>query len=110
MESQDTNAGIGTVRESELLKLIPFSSTHLWREVSIGQFPAPIRIGARAVAWKLSEVRAWIDARPTYTGPSDQSLLIRAKRQEARTARKLVDPVVSGLAARLLSEAVKVSP
>jgi prophage regulatory protein len=29
-------------------------------------FPAPIRIGARAVAWRLSDVEAWIEARPSF--------------------------------------------
>lgn len=26
-------------------------------------FPAPVRIGARAVAWRESDVRAWLGAR-----------------------------------------------
>lgn len=29
-----------------------------------GRFPRPIRIGERAVAWKRSEVEAWLASRP----------------------------------------------
>jgi predicted DNA-binding transcriptional regulator AlpA len=32
--------------------------------VKKGKFPAPVRIGARAVAWSLSSVESWIEARP----------------------------------------------
>jgi prophage regulatory protein len=32
--------------------------------VKAGTFPAPVRIGARAVAWRVSEVEQWLEARP----------------------------------------------
>ena len=35
-----------------------------------GEFPRPVLIGTRHVAWKASEVQAWIDARPRSTGGS----------------------------------------
>jgi len=37
---------------------VPRSSVY-WR-VSKGQFPAPIKIGERASAWRSDEIEAWI--------------------------------------------------
>lgn len=34
----------------------------IWKDISDGLFPPPVKIGARAVGWKESEVNAWIDA------------------------------------------------
>ena len=33
--------------------------------VARGQFPRPVRIGARAVAWRFTDIAAWITSRPT---------------------------------------------
>ena len=42
--------------------------TTLYKMMREGQFPCPIRIGARAVRWLQSEVEAWIQSRPRATG------------------------------------------
>ncbi len=39
------------------------SRTEIYRRVKRGDFPQPIRLG-RTIAWKTSEVDAWIDAQP----------------------------------------------
>jgi len=39
------------------------SRSTIWRQVQSGQFPRPIRIGARRVAWRESDVAQWIDSR-----------------------------------------------
>lgn len=38
--------------------------TSFLEAVSAGDIPPPLRIGKRAVAWRLSELNAWIDSRP----------------------------------------------
>lgn len=47
------------VREPEVLKRVPFSKPTLHRKVKEGTFPAPVKIGARAVAWVSEEIDAW---------------------------------------------------
>ncbi|MFL9998801.1 AlpA family phage regulatory protein [Paraburkholderia sediminicola] len=47
------------------------SKTQCYRLIQRGEFPAPLKIGARAVAWRASEVQAWIDARPSKGGIHD---------------------------------------
>lgn len=39
------------------------STTVLYRDMAAGTFPKPLKIGSRAVAWRESEIRAWLDAR-----------------------------------------------
>lgn len=41
------------------------SRSALYRKVAAGEFPAPVRLGAHAVAWRTSEVAAWIASRVT---------------------------------------------
>lgn len=35
----------------------------IYQAVQEGRFPAPMRLGARAVGWKRSDVQAWLDSR-----------------------------------------------
>jgi predicted DNA-binding transcriptional regulator AlpA len=51
----------GFVRQKQLANIIPFSRTTLWRKVKIGEFPAPERLSANIVAWKVELIRAWIE-------------------------------------------------
>lgn len=56
------------LKEREVCEMVGISNSTLWRWVEAGLFPAQIRIGPRAVRWRLSEVLAWIASRPTVTG------------------------------------------
>lgn len=47
------------VRRPEVLKRVPFSNATLHRKVTEGTFPAPVKIGARAVAWLREEIDVW---------------------------------------------------
>lgn len=59
----DERPGDGFIREAQLIpNLIPFSSATLWRKVKSGDFPAPIKLSARVTAWKVAEVRQWLDS------------------------------------------------
>lgn len=61
--SEYTLPETGFVRQKQLIpSIIPFSRTTLWRKVKESTFPAPVRISAGAVAWRVEEVRAWIES------------------------------------------------
>jgi len=36
------------------------SRTEIYRRIAFGQFPAPVKLGARASAWIAGEVDGWI--------------------------------------------------
>jgi prophage regulatory protein len=44
------------------------SRSGLYAMMNKGEFPRPIRIGIRAVAWPESAVVAWLASRPAATG------------------------------------------
>lgn len=51
------------IRRKELVKLVGYSATSIWRRCKDGSFPKALRIGPAAVAWRLSEVEEWIRTR-----------------------------------------------
>jgi prophage regulatory protein len=42
---------------------------HLYKLARAGSFPKPLKIGARASAWRASEVTAWIASRIAAASP-----------------------------------------
>lgn len=61
MNRQDQNPPDRLIDARELRRLVPVSPMTIWRWERDHRFPARIRIGANRVAWRLSEVLAWID-------------------------------------------------
>lgn len=51
------------LRTSEVLALVPFSKSTLWRRVARNDFPQPLRLSTGVIAWRLDEVERWIDER-----------------------------------------------
>lgn len=51
------------IRRSEVLQRCGISNSTLHRRLKAGEFPAPIKLGPRAVAWVEEEVDAWIAQR-----------------------------------------------
>lgn len=50
------------VRPAKVAERLGISVVTLWRMRRRGDFPPPLRIG-RAVAWRESELEAWIESR-----------------------------------------------
>jgi prophage regulatory protein len=59
--NQDHNRPDRLIDAKERRLLVPYSDMHIWRLEREGKFPKRIKIGANRVAWRLSEVLAWID-------------------------------------------------
>ena len=49
------------LRLPSVLGYVPFKRSTLWKLIRDGKFPRPVKIGQRAVAWKLSEVRHFVN-------------------------------------------------
>ncbi|EEN6818213.1 AlpA family transcriptional regulator [Salmonella enterica] len=50
------------IRLPEVLKRTGFGKSWIYRLISEGRFPAPVKIGVRAVAFVESEVDEWIQS------------------------------------------------
>jgi prophage regulatory protein len=63
------------IRATDVCAITGLSVPTIYRLMSRGQFPRPLKITASARAWRLSEITAWIDSRdrkspgPDLTGP-----------------------------------------
>ncbi len=52
-----------TITKKELRLIVPFSPQHIARLEKKGLFPKRIKIGVRRVAWRLSDIEAWLEQR-----------------------------------------------
>lgn len=53
------------IRFSDLVRLgIVRNRMTLYRWIERGHFPAPIKIGPSSVAWRESEIEAWLERQP----------------------------------------------
>ena len=59
------------IRESQLVQcpnrpansaILPFSAATLWRKVAAGTFPKPIKLSKRVTAWRVGDVRSYLQA------------------------------------------------
>lgn len=80
---------VGFMRLPEVMKMTGLSRSTIYAMVARGEFPAPVKLGARASGWRVSDVVRWCEARYTLsrsqsfrTAPSPSSTAIqRANRQ-----------------------------
>lgn len=62
--SRQTRPETALARRRQVEQLVQLSRSSIYAAVKAGTFPPPVRIGARAVAWRISEVEQWLEARP----------------------------------------------
>lgn len=55
------------IRWPTVLEMVPFSRQHLSKLIARGEFPAPVAMGANAVAFFADEVSLWQETRPRGT-------------------------------------------
>lgn len=53
------------LRKPRVLAAIGMGNTWLYAEIAKGEFPAPVKLGARAVGWRRSDVENWLASRQT---------------------------------------------
>jgi prophage regulatory protein len=51
------------ILRADLKRLVPLSVTTIWRMERRGEFPRRISISEKRVAWRRSEIEAWLEKR-----------------------------------------------
>jgi prophage regulatory protein len=69
MDRQSTRA----LRLTQVCEAVGLSRASIWRMVRCGDFPAPFKIGLRAVAWSVVEVDQWLADRMAERGKSENA-------------------------------------
>lgn len=52
------------LRLPDVKDLTGMSTSTIYAKMSRGEFPKPIKLGARAVAWRVADISEWIETRP----------------------------------------------
>lgn len=52
----------GYIRQATLIQIVPFSAATLWRKVKCGDFPAPVKLSGRVTAWRVGDIREWMQS------------------------------------------------
>jgi prophage regulatory protein len=53
----------GFIRLRDVLKIIPFSRSTVWRKCQSGDFPAPVKLSERITAWRVTDIQTWLDSK-----------------------------------------------
>jgi len=56
------------LRIRDVLAIIGVSRASLYRLLQSGQFPRPVKISERAIAWREQEIAEWVETRPRLGG------------------------------------------
>jgi len=51
------------LRRPEVERRTTLSTSMIYSLMRVGEFPRPLRLGKQAVAWRESDVEAWIESR-----------------------------------------------
>ncbi len=60
------------IKRPEVERITLLSRSAIYAAMDAGEFPRPVRIGRRAVAWRLADIKAWLASRPTALPGGDQ--------------------------------------
>lgn len=61
------------IRLPQVIELTGLSRSSIYAGVGRGTFPAPVRLGARAVAWRHEAIEQWLAERPLARPQSSSS-------------------------------------
>ena len=50
------------IRIDEVSQLTGLARSTIYKKVSEGSFPPPVRLGARSVGWRLTNIDLWLQA------------------------------------------------
>lgn len=53
------------LRLPEVIRAVGYARTAIYQKIKDGEFPAPVSLGARAVAWTSDSIENWIESRIT---------------------------------------------
>lgn len=51
------------IRRPEVEGLVKLSRSTIYLMIQRGEFPAPVKLGRRAVAWRASDIETWMSSR-----------------------------------------------
>ena len=59
------------IRIDEVSQLTGLAKSTIYKKVSEGSFPPPVRLGTRSVGWRLTDIDLWLQAPERQWDPSE---------------------------------------
>lgn len=53
------------LRLPDVMKMTGLARSTIYAQIAAGSFPAPVRLGARAVGWPEQSIIEWLNSRPS---------------------------------------------
>lgn len=72
MKSDTIKEPVRLLKLPEVKQLVALGRDSIYCGVREGTFPAPRKVGERAVAWRSDEIEAWIASRPLATAAASE--------------------------------------
>ncbi|CAK0232911.1 phage transcriptional regulator AlpA [Burkholderia pseudomallei] len=69
METRE-RTGQAILRRHDVERETGLARSTIYDRVKAGTFPAPIKIGAHAVGWRVADIDAWLEAPAEYHAPT----------------------------------------
>ena len=74
------------LRKPEVQKMAAnMSNSTLYHLMNTGDFPKPVKLGKRSVAWRRSEIEEWINSRERAMGTSNEESKLTDSLQNTST-------------------------
>ncbi len=54
---------ISILRLPEVIKITGLGRSTIYRDINLGNFPKPIKLGQKSTGWLSSDISTWIDSR-----------------------------------------------
>jgi prophage regulatory protein len=70
---KQTNSVGQLLRLPSVENITGLSKSEIYRRVKTGDFPKPIKLGARAVAWSSASVQDWFESMIKDAGSNDKN-------------------------------------
>ena len=52
------------IRLPEVIQRVCLSKATIYRLIKSEDFPQPLQLGCRSVAWRVDDISTWLDSRP----------------------------------------------
>ena len=63
--------GSKILRMREVCELTGLGKSTIYKKISEGSFPAPVRLGTRAIGWRARDIHDWLEAPERQWNPSE---------------------------------------
>lgn len=52
------------IRLKELTEIVGYRRAAIYKKMAASEFPRPVSLGPRAVAWRSDDIDTWVNSRP----------------------------------------------